>query len=553
MWYAEQGLIEQAIEHALEAGDVSGATSLVEAQFFWALEQEQWVQMEHWFGLLPEEQIQGSPCLLVARMWILQAHGQLNDFPRLLAAAEQLLDTSGSDARDLDDPQHRLLHALVAILRSQFQYFTGQAQASLESARSALAWLPPGEEYVASFALNLLAWSNQASGQEEVALLEVNNALRERSTHPNSTARLLFTQAYVYLAEGKLHQVEQTARHLLQIAQNANLALSQHFAHWLLGVVHYEWNKLDAAVYHFSAVVANQHQAHFWVVRDAMCGLALAYQAQGLDAQAQETARTLLELVQEQHNIRELLTAYAFCGWLALLQDEVEQAEQWLELAGEQAVLGPMMFLEDPPITKAWLLLAKGDGVSVAHAQALLTHLLQHVEAMHNTRKTIKVLALQAWAYDLQDRETEAQAVLERALALARPGGFIRTFADLLPLVKVLQNLRKHRRAHQQVDRKFDTYLQDLQAAMSPVAASSMSREALLRQEGLEPLTERELHILRLLDQDLTNKEIARELVVTTGTVKVHTSNVYRKLSVNNRRAAVSLAKALGYMVANQA
>jgi len=237
---------------------------------------------------------------------------------------------------------------------------------------------------------------------------------------------------------------------------------------------------------------------------------------------------------------------------LALLQDEVEQAEQWLELAGEQAVLGPMMFLEDPPLTKAWLLLAKGDGVSVAHAQALLTHLLQHVEAMHNTRKTIKVLALQAWAYDLQDRETEAQAVLERALALARPGGFIRTFADLLPLAKVLQNLRKHRKAHQQVDRKFDTYLQDLQAAMSPVAASSMSREALLRQEGLEPLTERELHILRLLDQDLTNKEIARELVVTTGTVKVHTSNVYRKLSVNNRRAAVSLAKALGYMVANQ-
>src|SRR5439155_19095370 len=60
-WYAEQGLIEQAIEHALVAGDVSGATSLVEAQFFWAFEQEQWVQLEHWLGLLPEEQIQGSP------------------------------------------------------------------------------------------------------------------------------------------------------------------------------------------------------------------------------------------------------------------------------------------------------------------------------------------------------------------------------------------------------------------------------------------------------------------------------------------------------------
>ena len=63
-------------------------------------------------------------------------------------------------------------------------------------------------------------------------------------------------------------------------------------------------------------------------------------------------------------------------------------------------------------------------------------------------------------------------------------------------------------------------------------------------------MTERELQILHLLDKDLTNKEIARELVLTTGTVKVHTSNVYRKLSVNNRRAAVTLAKALGYMAA---
>ena len=78
----------------------------------------------------------------------------------------------------------------------------------------------------------------------------------------------------------------------------------------------------------------------------------------------------------------------------------------------------------------------------------------------------------------------------------------------------------------------------------------TVSTEALLRQEGLEFLTGRELQILRLLDQDLSNKEIARDLVLTTGTVKVHTSNVYRKLSVSNRRAAVSLAKALGFISA---
>jgi LuxR family maltose regulon positive regulatory protein len=552
-WYAKQGLIEQAIEHALVAGEVSGAASLVEAQFFQAFEQEQWVQLEHWLGLLPEEQILRNPVLLFARVWILQAHGQLKDSPRLLTTAEQLLEASSNGGRNLDNTHSRLLRALNATAWSHFQYFTGQFQVSLESAHSAWKWLPPGEEYVASIILTLLAWSNQASGQEEVALLELNNALKERSTHLNSTARLLFAQAWVDLAAGKLHQLEHTARHLLQVAQEADMALSQHFAHWLLGVVHYEWNNLDAAAYHFLAVIANQHQAHFWVVQDAMRGLALTYQAQGLGTQAQETARTLLALVQEQHNIRELMMAYAFCGRLALLQDEVEQAEQWLEMAGEQEVLGPMMFLEDPPITTAWMFLAQGDEVSVVHGQALLNQILQHVEAIHSTRKTIQVLALQAWAYDLQGRKTEALKVLERALALARPAGFMRTFADVPPLARLLQEVRKRRKARQQVDRKLDTYLQHLLAAMSSRVASPVSTEALLRQEGLEPLTERELQILYLLDKDLTNKEIARELVLTTGTVKVHTSNVYRKLGVNNRRAAVSLAKALGYMGASQA
>ena len=71
-----------------------------------------------------------------------------------------------------------------------------------------------------------------------------------------------------------------------------------------------------------------------------------------------------------------------------------------------------------------------------------------------------------------------------------------------------------------------------------------------MRQEGLEPLTERELQILHLLEKGLTNREIASELVVTPGTVKLHTRHVYRKLSVNNRQAAITLARALGLLAA---
>ena len=327
--------------------------------------------------------------------------------------------------------------------------------------------------------------------------------------------------------------------------------ISQYYAHWLLGLAYYEQNRLDEAVYHFSAVIADQHQAHLLVVEDALRGLVLTYQAQGLSTQAQETARIFLDLAQRQRNVDELMVAYSISGRLALLQNEIEQASQWLEMAGEQEVRGPMFCLEDPPVTKVHFLLTKGDQASVAKGQVLLTGLLQLVEAMHNTRKMIQVLALQAWAYDLQGCEAEALEVLERALTLARPGGFMRTFADLAPLAPLLHALRRHRKTLHEVDKHLDAYLQRILAAMEQVPAQTGTKEDLLAKEGLEPLTRRELQILQWLDSDLTNKEIARELVVTTETVKLHTKHIYRKLSVNNRRAAVTLSKALGVLAAS--
>jgi LuxR family transcriptional regulator, maltose regulon positive regulatory protein len=551
VWYEEQGLIEQAIGHALAAGDASGAAQMVEAHFLRAFEQERRVPLERWLHLLPEEQLQSSPLLLFAQVWIFQAQGQLKDLPRLLTAAEQFLGISGNGAYDADDPEHRFLHALLAVGWCIFQFYTGQAQASLESALAALQWLGSGEGYAASQALFYLALSYQAIGQEDIALATLQQALRNLSANRNNIAFLLRAQARVFLAAGKLHQVEHTARHLLRLAQEADLPLSRNLARWLLGVVYYEWNKLDAAVYHYNVVIAHQHQAHFWTVQDSLCGLALAYQSSRSGTEAWDTSRGLLSLVQEQHNMGQLMVAYAFCGQLALLQDEVEEAAQWLDMAREQGVLGPMMFLEDPPVTTAWMLLAKGDQESLASGQVLLDELLKHVETIHSTRKMIQVLVLQAWAYDLQGYSTRALDVLERALKLALPSGFIRTFANISPLARLLHELLKRRKERREVDNKLDAYIRDLLAAMSYKVVSTMLKEALPQQESLEPLTEREVQILRLLDKNLTNKEIAHELVVTPGTVKVHISNVYRKLSVNNRRAAISFAKTLGLLAAD--
>jgi LuxR family transcriptional regulator, maltose regulon positive regulatory protein len=348
-WYAQRGLIEESLRHALRAGDTSAAVCLVEAQFLPAREREQWTLMERWLRLLAEEQIQCSPILLCARVWILQTHSQHAGIPQVLKAIEHLLAQYDNQTSREDDHLFRLLHVLVENAWGHCYFRAGQAQLSLKHIRSAMAWLPPDEEQGEIFALMYLALSSQLAGQEEVALIELDEGLRSHAQNLVSTARLLIAQGLVYLAAGKLLQAEQTAHHLQQIAREGDLTLSHNYAHWLLGVVHYEWNVLDKAIYHFTVVNSNSHLVNFWAVQDAMCGLALAYQAQGLSTKAQEAARAMLRWVEEQHNLEELKAAYAFCAQVAILQGEVEQASQWCELAGEQEVLCPMRFLEDPP------------------------------------------------------------------------------------------------------------------------------------------------------------------------------------------------------------
>jgi LuxR family maltose regulon positive regulatory protein len=235
-WYGRHDLLEEAIRHALLAGDASRATQLVEAHFFQAFEQEQLTLVEHWLRLLPEDEVKSSPTLLAAQAWIVQARGHLKELPRLLVAAEQLLDSDDQQRSDAHDPHDSLLgmlRGLVASLWSLHSFFTGQVQEGLESARSALAWIPPGEAFMVRHAILYFALSSQASGREEEALFALQQALQDHSTGLSSTARLLLAQTYVYLAMGKLPHVEHLARHLLQIAREDGLMISHHFAHWL--------------------------------------------------------------------------------------------------------------------------------------------------------------------------------------------------------------------------------------------------------------------------------------------------------------------------------
>jgi LuxR family maltose regulon positive regulatory protein len=158
----------------------------------------------------------------------------------------------------------------------------------------------------------------------------------------------------------------------------------------------------------------------------------------------------------------------------------------------------------------------------------------------------VELLALQAAAHREQGDTERALAVLERTLQLAEPEGYVRVFVEAgEPMARLLYEAASRGLAANYVGR--------LLAAFPPVPkapAVDLSVAPPYREELVEPLSPRELEVLGLLAQGLSNRQIAERLVISLSTVKGHTSNIYTKLAVGSRTQAVARARALGLLAA---
>ena len=166
-------------------------------------------------------------------------------------------------------------------------------------------------------------------------------------------------------------------------------------------------------------------------------------------------------------------------------------------------------------------------------AVAFLECLLGAAEEGERTGSMIEILLLQALARQGQGDVSGALAPLERALALAEPEGYVRLIVDEGPPVVALLE-QAHKRG---ISPGYARHL---------LAAAGKSEDRMpVRQGPVDALSERELEVLRLLGTDLDGADIARQLVVSLNTMRTHTKNIYAKLGVNTRRAAVRRAEDL--------
>ena len=533
-WYARNDLTDEAFYHLLYSGEFPAAIELVARHRYRMMNRAQWSRLDNWLNLFQEKIVECSPELWMLKTWLAYHKGRRNEIPALL----ERLDTILADNPEKD--ASRRLDGEIHTLRSLILFHTGDIEGAVFQAHKALEQTPPELWTVRGLARMYLGGGLLMSGDKSGSLRAIYTAFeQEKSKSERFKANLLLSVCYIHWLSADLHSMQQAAEMSIALCLELGHQQILEISQYQLGCVYYQQDDLPAAEKLFAGVVARPYQNFGTCYADSVCGLSMTYQAQGKEVEARQVIEDAIAFLLHTGNSTQLPYILTLQAEIALQQGNLAAASQWAEKLDTVLPLRPMTLLIETPLTLVKVWLAQDTPASQAKASELLAQLQEYLEGTHNTRFLIDTLVLQALqAQSLGDQEA-ALAALEQALRLAQAGGFIRVFVDEgSGMARLLAQLK--------VENDLQSYVEQVRSAFPGL---HQTEEALDRGELLGALTGRELQILELLGERLSNKEIATQLVISPGTVKGHTIKIYQKLDVKSRRQAVEKAIALGLIV----
>ena len=543
-WFAEHELIEEALHHAVAIDDFAAAGRLIRRSRRQAAGQEQWHRINRWLALLPAQVVEEDPELLLLNALSCQTAGRLAEMADTLDRVEMVLGGTQPDEGDREQ-----LHGEYALLRSFQHYDAGNGQLALTYAKQAVQRLPPECAGERAYALLILALSFQMTGDLQRAYDVVHSALEQAHDNAVYQGRLLMSLGFMQWMAADLMGLSQTSATMVKVGTDQELPDTTTSGGYLQGIAHYHGNRLTAAQESLEMVVSDSSRASESTYFRSMLALSLVHQAQGHPEQARELVAFIIRHLLETGNSSSLAIAQAFQADLALRQDRLAEAVHWAATykTGHPSA-GYSFFV--PELTVAKVLLSQRTVTTLKQADDLLAGLHEFFASTHNTRFLIEVLALQAMLHDIRGDEAAALTSLRESITLAEPGGLIRLFVDLgSGMVKLLTHLIKQTGAVGYIGRLLTAFTYEELGMMPDASAHDVPHPSSLKSHPLiASLTKREIEILTLLAQRLSNREIAEKLFISLGTVKLHTINIYKKLDVHSRREAVAKANELGLL-----
>ncbi|NNJ11329.1 helix-turn-helix transcriptional regulator [Chloroflexales bacterium ZM16-3] len=559
-WYAAAGMPAEAVGHLLAAGDFEQAAALIEQEGRPLLLRSEVATVLGWLRTLPEDLARARPGLCLIDAWAQAVSGQFDAVETPLGRVAQILAASDGDP-DTPTPltapfTPRNLRSESLAIRATVSGLRRDAAQTVDLASAALAELPGDSVIVRGVVALMLGSSAYISGDMASAEIALGEAARagQVADLPIIAIFALRQLGELYGRIGQLHRAARTYQEAINLGARLYPASDPLVgrpvpvagtAYIGLGLLRYEWNELDAAESLFAdGMRLGRQGANVEILMMGPIGVARLQRARGEAAAARSTIAEAMAFARSTGVSRLADWLGAEQARLALTLGDLADAAAWDQ--GRRLMLdGPLSYLEEIDyLALAQLRLAQE---RPAEARHLLGRLRALAEAEGRRGSLIEIEALGALAAAGAGDGPAARAALLRALALAEPEGYLRSFADMgEPMRALLSDCRLALAPRADAaSRRTLAYLDRILAVLpsSPAPARSPA-DALV-----EPLTPRELEVLALVAAGLSNHDIADRLIVGISTVKKHINNIYGKLDVLSRTQALKRARELGLIV----
>jgi LuxR family maltose regulon positive regulatory protein len=484
------------------------------------------------------------PAILIWQAHLQQFGHKIPAMLLLLDAAERGLDEGVGGYTPAQ--QQRLLGSINALRSTGF--VPGGTERFFNASGLALQQLGREMLFERSLAEFWHIYGLQQSGQTGAAVELAHRWLGQQPEQPDvRTLRLLLGLCGVYHDEADLPSVIVAGTTFREVALRMQRTLSLGWANFTLGWAHYYRNELDAAARYFGQVVESPYEAHSKAAIDSFVGLALTRCAQGDCDTTRDVIRGLRAFLLDRGTVNMMPIADSLGLRVEIGSGSPPTLGEFTgDLEGQMAADS----WEIPGLTAVRVALRSGAPDGLAAAAETLRACRELAESRHRKRRCIEISVLEACVHAARGDDAAALETVRRAVLLGEPGGALRFFLDdgtaLRPYLRKLLDqgvAPGYVRAILESFAPEDAPAQPL-AALPPPGDQRMER-------GGDPaslLTNREVDVLLLLEQRLTNKEIAARLMISPRTVQKHTINLYEKLHASNRRDVIAHARALGLL-----
>ncbi|NUO79132.1 hypothetical protein HUU05_03575 [candidate division KSB1 bacterium] len=541
-WFESNGLMEEAIEHAIAAKDWDRAAGLIETVALKMLVRWQQGTLQNWMKQLPAQSLEKRPDLCLWHAFGFLQNASYDACEPYLQIAEQAWQST--------PPDHKLY--AVWTIRAMVAFVRADANASLEAGQKAVSFMQsanPLEQALGMLGLALALVLNGRYREAQTSFDEIIVASEKIGHHVIYFASSMWL-SYIHATQGRLRQ----AMAALQRAErrgSLNVPVPAILTHSLQCDLESEWNNMEVAERHLRACleVKRQNPGDWLFIIDGVQALVRMLWQHDEKAEAARFIDHQLELAKKHRNALTVRQMQALHAQMSLWEHDLTAAARWAKTSHLATDENFSFGREIEYLTFVRVLFAQ---TRYDEAITLLNRLQRTVEADGRVRCLVEISVLQALAHKNLAQAQQAMLALERALTLAEPEGYIRTFVDEgAPMVELLrQFIRDQRERPSEASQALQSYAMKLLAAfppeLAPAAVQTHKTSAALPASYLvDPLSERELEVLKLIANGLSNPEIARKLFVANSTVKRHINNIYAKLNVHTRTQAVAKGKGL--------